>query len=309
MIIYDLENNTLLSEQIRDTFFTVLALGNFDGVHIGHRVLLEKTVLTAKSLGIHPAVWTFASPPFPSKAKMLTTMEEKLILFRELGIQYVFAEDFSAVSHVPPDVFAREILLRHCGARSVICGYNYRFGHLAAGTPKMLDALLCPAKVSVNIIPPVEIGGIPVSATRIRRLLDSGDTLGAGNCLGRLFSVVLPISHGKQLGRTIGFPTVNQYPTPDMQIPGIGTYASSVIVDGKMLPAVTNIGYRPTVSSFETTPNIETHIIGYNGDLYGKNIRVLFRQKLRDERKFNDLNELKNQILLDIKASSVDFDN
>ncbi len=308
MTVLDLQNhNRQLNQSALEALSVSVALGCFDGVHLGHAALLRAACEEACATGTVPAVWTFLDPPFPGRAKQLTGLYEKLSLFAEHGIRYAFLVDFQTVRDLSPTQFVTDVLIGQCHAVSCVCGFNFRFARDAQGTPELLSSLLAAHGSTLRIIPEVTVDGSPVSATRIRALLALGDTLSAARCLGRLFSVSLPVVHGKELGRTIGVPTVNQNPTAQMQIPADGIYASTVTVDDTAYPAVTNIGFRPSITEDDHIPNMETHIIGYRGWLYDKHVTVSFRERLRDEIRFPTLDALKAQIQADIRASEASF--
>lgn len=279
---------------------TVLALGNFDGVHIGHRALLREAVKKATKLGIAPGVWLFRAPPTDflktPPPPHLSTLEEKLLLFRELGIRYAFVEDFEAIGRISPEAFAKDILQGACHCRYAVCGFNYSFGYKGAGTPELLDALFDGA---ISEIPPVTADDLPVSSTRIRALLTEGNVKRAGEFLGRPYSFKAPVLHGKALGRTLGFPTVNQDFPPLTVIPKPGIYAVTVRIpespEAVTLYGVANIGRRPTVERSEHI-NCETFILDFSGDLYGKELEIAFIERLRDERRMSGIDELRATI-------------
>ena len=308
MKVLDLQNGNrqLHTDEVRRCTFSA-ALGCFDGVHIGHAALLRAACDAAAKNGSAPAVWTFAAPPFPNRAKQLTTLTEKLSLFAGYGIRYAILFDFADVRDLSPDDFIHRILIGQSRIVSCVCGFNFRFGKDAAGTSAHLVSGFEGYGYSVSVQPAVSLDGSTVSSTRIRSLLSVGDTMTAAHCLGRWHSLTLPVVHGKELGRTIGVPTLNQNPPSEMQIPANGTYASFVSVDGKTYPAVTNIGMRPTVDRNVQIPNAETHIIGYSGTLYDRDVTVAFRRRLRDEIRFDSLEALRTQITRDIAASAESF--
>lgn len=308
MTVLDLQNGCrqLHKDEVRRYTFSA-ALGCFDGVHIGHASLLRGACAAAAKNGSAAAVWTFSAPPFPKRAKQLTTLSEKLSLFAGYGIRYAILFDFDEVHMLSPDDFIHRILIEQSRIISCVCGFNFRFGKDAAGTAEHLASSFAEHGYTVNIRPAVRHDGSPVSSTRIRALLSAGDTLTAAQCLGRWYSFSLPVVHGKELGRTIGVPTLNQNPPAEMQIPANGTYASVVSVDGAAYPAVTNIGTRPTVDRDVLIPNAETHIIGYSGTLYDRAVTVAFRRRLRDEMRFASLEALRSQITRDISASKETF--
>lgn len=308
MTVLDLQNhNRQLNPNALGACSVSAALGCFDGVHLGHAALLRAACEEAEKNGTVPAVWTFLDPPFPGRSKLLTGLGEKLALFASHGIRYAFLYDFQEIRSLPPEQFVDDILIGQCHVLTCICGFNFRFGKNAAGTPEILEQLLLARGGTMRMIPEVSMDNHPISATRIRALLSDGDTVSAARCLGRLYTISLPVIHGKALGRTIGIPTINQNPTPQMQIPRDGIYATTVVIDGEAYPAVTNIGSRPSIDEDNHIPNIETHIIGYHGWLYDRQITVAFRHRLRDEIRFPSLDALKAQITSDILASQTTF--
>lgn len=286
-----------------------IVLGNFDGVHLGHRVLLDRAVsectVTEKCL---PVVWTF----FPSdtaeikKAPLLTGLAERLRLFAEAGIEYAVFTEFDSVRQMTPEQFAEKILLG-INTQIVICGYNYRFGYLGAGDTEMLRTLLY-GKCQTIVIPPVCIDGKTVNSTLIRSYIEAGFPDKAAQMLGRPFSVCFPVIHGNEIGRKIGVPTINQTFPKGYIIPQNGVYICTCIADGLELPAITNVGSRPTVNEDENNINCETHIIDYHGYLYGEAVRVNFHEKIRGEIKFPDIQTLKSQIGKDMLYARRYFD-
>ncbi|MBQ7301654.1 MAG: bifunctional riboflavin kinase/FMN adenylyltransferase [Clostridia bacterium] len=309
MTVLDLQNNNIqLHEDEIRALSTATALGCFDGVHIGHAALLQKACSLARETDTAPAVWTFLNPPFPGRAKQLTPLSEKLALFASHDIRYAMLFDFADVRNYEPEPFVREILVGACHTRACVCGFNFRFAKNASGTPDDLHYALSAHGAALHVLPPVQWDGAPVSATRIRAFLASGDVASAAYCLGRYHALSLPVVHGKELGRTIGVPTINQNPTDALQLPANGTYATAVTIDGISYPSVTNIGIRPSVTGDDHIPNAETHIIGYRGWLYDRPVTVVFRRRLRDEIRFPSLDALKAQITCDIRASVDTFE-
>ena len=299
MELYDLKSMTR-EESARSPLS--VALGNFDGVHRGHAVLIKHAVLYARQHQIKSAVWTFANEgsAIPNKpdTPAITTMREKLSLIRELGVDYVFLEDFGAVRDLSPERFVNEVLMRDVGAVCAVCGFNFRFGASGAGDSGALRRLMSP--FDTIVVPPVYVNGQLVSSSSVRTLVEDGDMEGAAVLLGHSFSLDLPVVTGKQLGRTIGIPTINQDFPHGHIIPKHGIYACRATVDGKDYAAVTNIGTRPSVDGDSQNVNCETHIIDYMGDLYGQHVRICFCRRLRDEMKFSDIDKLRCAIECDI---------
>ncbi len=280
----------------------VVALGNFDGVHTGHRRLLSAAVEEAERRGTAPAVWTFTSLAKEDAAiPALTTAEDKLRLIGEAGVGLVFEARFADVRDWSPERFAAH-LAEEIGAVHVVCGFNFRFGRGGAGDAETLRALLAERGISLTVVPPVLTGGEPVSSTRIRAAVEAGDMETAALLLGRRFSVALPVVHGSELGRTIGLPTLNQDFPAGLIIPRSGIYATLCETGGAVRIGVTNVGVRPTVCT-NGTVNCETHLLDFAGDLYGRTVRVSFCTRLRDEKRFPSLSALKDAIENDARTA------
>ena len=296
MTIYKLPEMTVTD--LTDRRLAV-ALGNFDGVHRGHRQLLTAVREEAARLGCASAVWAFTSLLKEGMAGALTDSMEKLRVIAEAGVNFAVLEDFDAVRHLTPAEFAEGYLSDRLCCAAAVCGFNFRFGKGGAGDAQTLTASLSRRGIPVRVIAPVaDVGGV-VSSTRIRAAVTAGDMETASSLLGRPFSIRFPVVHGHRLGHTIGVPTINQE-FPDGHIrPARGIYACVCTVDGRSYAAVTNVGARPTVSDSGRV-NCETHILDYDGDLYGNTVRVSFLYRLRDEQRFSDVTALKNRIALDI---------
>ena len=268
-------------------FDTVVALGYFDGVHRGHMALLQETVRLARALGARPAVFTF-SDGFKDKAP-LTDPGERLRLFEAAGIEVAFLVDFAAVRPLSPEEFVKNCLQFLCRAKSAVCGFNFRFGKGAVGTAEDLLALFPEAAV----VPAVYEGGEVISSTRVRRLLGEGRVEDAALLLGRPYTVTGEVLHGKELGAILGFPTANM--KPKTLLPASAVYATAVKIDGKCFPAITDVGTRPTVEG-QGELRMETHLPDFSGDLYGRSLSVAFLRRLREEKRFSSLEELKTQL-------------
>ena len=280
-----------------------IALGNFDGVHIGHQKLLRAARDAAGIAGCDCAVWTFTSlVKSDASVPSLTTQEEKRLQFARAGMDYAIFEDFSAVRSMSAEEFVEEYLLHRLRAAAVVCGFNFHFGRNGTGDAAFLRDILVGHGVPLTVIEPVCACGGIVSSTRIRAALAEGNMESAAEMLGRPFSVSLPVLHGNALGRTIGLPTINQDFPAGHIIPAKGIYACLCHVGERICPGVANIGSRPSVPG-DGHINCETHIIGYDGDLYGETVRVEFFRRLRDERKFPSLEALQSAIRGDIAAA------
>lgn len=271
------------------------ALGSFDGLHLGHRQVIGNTLSVP---GLRPAVITFQQNPSVSLQKkpvpLLTTNEQKLALLEEMGVEVVYLLSFEQIRDMEPEDFV-EALYRVCRVRALSCGFNFRFGKNGRGDAGLLKELCREKGISLSVTPPVSVAGETVSSTRIRACLEQGDVQQAGQLLGRPFGYDFEVTHGRQLGRTWGTPTINQPFPAGYVLPRFGVYASLVEVEGQKYYGVTNIGVKPTVGS--DCALSETWIPEFSGDLYGKKVPVELLDFIRPERKFDSLDQLKNEIL------------
>lgn len=271
------------------------ALGSFDGLHLGHRQVIGNTL---SAPGLRPAVITFQQNPLVSLQKksvpLLTTNEQKLALLEEMGVEVVYLLPFEQIRNMEPEDFV-EALYRVCRVRALSCGFNFRFGKNGRGDAGLLKELCREKGIELSVTPPVSVAGETVSSTRIRACLEQGDVQQAGQLLGRPFGYDFEVTHGRQLGRTWGTPTINQPFPAGYVLPRFGVYASLVEVEGQKYYGVTNIGVKPTVGS--DCALSETWIPEFSGDLYGKKVPVELLDFIRPERKFDSLDQLKNEIL------------
>jgi len=282
---------------------SVLALGFFDGVHLAHRALLEKTVEEAKKRGLAAAVFTFAGGlPGVKSGGRLTGDEERNALFDELGIEYLYTVAFKDVCSLAPEAFVNTYLLDICQARLAVVGFNFRFGKNAAGDVRMLAETMHASGGDAVILPPFTLEGEPVSASRIRLALEEGDPVLATRLLGRPYVISTPVLHGKALGRHLGTPTLNQQFSPGAVIPRRGVYATLCRADGQLYRGVSNVGVRPTVESGGGV-NAETYLFDFSGNLYGKAVTVEFLRFIRPEKKFASPEELTEQIARDVESA------
>lgn len=286
---------------------TAVALGNFDGVHTGHAALFKLAKQHADICGLHAAAWTFSDPFFKNRENCITTLEQRLSLIKELGVHYAFVYDFDEVKDFSCEKFVSEILIKKCRAEAAFCGYNFRFGKGASGDFSTLQALMNENGKQAYMLDAYSVGGQTVSSSLIREKIKSGDMIAASRLLGRPFAIQLPVVYGKQLGRTLGAPTINQNFHHGQIIPKRGVYACIAVIGRSRYKAVANVGIRPSVEG--SFVNCETHIIGYGGDLYGKNIKVEFCKYIREEKKFSSLEELKQAISGDILHTEEFFKN
>lgn len=278
-----------------------VALGCFDGVHRGHRRLLERAVAEKELL---PAVWTFSEPvtlPF------IDSVPDRLSLFGKNGIRLAVCEDFKAVRSLSPEDFVRR-LTEELKVKLFVSGEDFRFGIDRTGDAEALKRYAEKYGARAEIIPPIMAGSEKISSSLIRRLLALGDVRKASELLGRPFSVTGRVLHGKGLGRTVKLPTVNQGLQPGRVELKHGVYDSVTVINGKRLPSVTNIGVRPTVNSNEGDVTCETHIIGESLDAYGENITVELYRFAREEKRFKSLEDLRTAVEADIQRAKAEFD-
>ena len=279
---------------------TAVALGYFDGVHRGHRRVLQGAAGQREN-GLLPVCFTFAQSPKEvitgEKIPALMTREDKLNALETLGIEHVFLADFRAVMSLSARDFFAEILVKTLNAKALFCGFNYRFGWKAEGDIKLLQRLCVEHGVRLVVAPPQTDNGEVVCSTLIKRLISDGDIERANRLLCGRFGIREIIRSGRRLGRSMGTPTLNQQLTKGLTQPKLGVYASIVTLEsGKTFCGVTNIGIRPTVGGGD--PLWETWMPEYSGgEIYGQTADVRLIAFIRDERKFDSLEALKAEIV------------
>ncbi len=279
---------------------TAIALGYFDGLHQGHVYVIGKAL---SQKGLKPAVFTFncdTTLPKFAKQEDIISFENKREMLEKMGVEYLYAPDYAEVCGLSCEEFVSEILVKRLNVGFTCCGESFRFGKGGKGDPKKLCELSEKYGFTAYIAEDVCLDGEPISSTRIRELIRDGNIEQANRLLGYELSFKLPVIHGNEIGRTLSFPTINQIIPSTNVIPRFGVYKSFVQVDGKNLRGITNIGIRPTVGKNDEII-METHILNFSGDLYGKNIAVSLCGFLREEKKFADLRALKEQIARDVK--------
>jgi riboflavin kinase/FMN adenylyltransferase len=281
-----------------------VTIGNFDGVHLGHQELLRRTVARAKTAGIPSVALTFSPHPirfFSPRARFyeITSLEEKASLIAGFGIDTLVVESFTGeVGRMWPAEFAREILARRLRARYAIVGYDFTFGRNRTGSPAMLEEIGRELGFEVEVVPPLVRGGLIVSSTRIRELLLAGRVREAEELLCRPYRVSGPVITGAGRGRKLGYPTANiQYAQELLPLPGV--YVVEVDVAGARTRGVANVGFNPTFG--ENSLGVEVHLLDFHGDLYGQEVSISFRDRIRDERKFRSAEELVRQIEKDVQ--------
>ena len=283
-----------------------VSVGTFDGLHIGHRKILQSVRDRARAGGDRAAVVTFDPHPMrvlqPDRAPlMIQTLPQRLSGFEQMGLDAALVLRFDrALSLVSPEDFIERILVGGLRARAILVGANFRFGHHGAGDVHMLSKVGKREGFDVEIVPAVEIGGQIVSSTAIRGAVTSGNVAGAVPLLGRAFSLTGEIRPGAGRGRTILFPTLNLAPEQEL-LPKLGVYATESAVGGKLYASVTNVGTRPTFNGAGIT--VESHLFGFSENFTEGLMEVRFHERIRDERKFSGAGELRSQIALDIEAA------
>ena len=288
---------------------TVIALGFFDGVHRGHGALLRKAAERAGELNAAPAVFTFDRSPkefVTGKPVLLINSNDdrRDIIRRVYGIQRVIFAPFDReMMTMPWQDFITELLVKQYGAVHLVAGHDYRFGHKNEGTVERLREKCRELGLGCDIIPKVEIGGITVSSTYIRRLVELGQIERANQFLGHPHVLTQVVRHGRRIGHTIGIPTVNLVAPPHVLVPSHGVYATRVTLpDGGTYAAVTNVGTRPTVNNGSDV-TVEAWLLDFDGDLYGQTVRLEFLRHIRDEVRFDSLDALKAQISRDADSA------
>ncbi len=281
-----------------------VAVGSFDGVHLGHRKLLSRLVEEAKRLNLPAVVFSFDLEDNPKTAPLLADKNQKAKLLRKFGVDLLVSGRFSQFRDITAKTFAVDFLYEELGAKSIICGYDFRFGKDRQGSVELLKELLSPKGVEICAAEAKYFENEPISSSSIRNLVAKGDVKTASLLLGRYFSFSAEIQHGAKLGGKLGFPTINQNYPHLLVKPKYGVYAVYLRLEDMIYSGIANFGIKPTVGG--TTPLCETHIFDYSGDCYGKTAEISFVEFIRDEQKFSSLEELKQQIDLDkTKALSI----
>ncbi|MCQ2546004.1 MAG: bifunctional riboflavin kinase/FAD synthetase [Clostridia bacterium] len=296
-------------EEINNIEPTVVALGNFDGIHRGHQEIINRSVKEAAAAGLKSGVFTFSNHTSTilknvEPVKNILYADEKIRLLEDLGVDYMFNIPFTEeILNMSPVEFIDRILVDRFNIREAYCGFNYRFGYKAQGNPEVLMREGLARGFGIHVQEAYEIDGIIVSSTYIRQLIEEGRMEECTKFMGRMYSIGGEIVKGNMLGRTIGFPTCNTVVDSTMVTPPNGVYITMCTIDGVRRPSVTNVGVKPTIGTYEK--NIETHIFNFNEDVYGKEIRVDFIKHTRGEKKFDGIDALKAQIQQDCIQAKV----
>ena len=277
---------------------SAVALGYFDGVHLGHRELISLLVREARAKRLKPYVFTFVDDLAKTKKtqSIIYNTEEKLKIFASLGVEGVIIANFSSISGLTPEAFVNEVLIESLGAELAISGYNFRFGkYAAAGAPELIELMESAGKRAL-VLSEQKINGNPLSATVIRQLIADKKLDEATKMLGIPYFIEGTVEKGLGLGKVYGFPTINLPLRQTAPLPS-GVYRTAVETGGKLYTGITNVGSCPTVCEREI--HTETLIADFEGDLYGKTLRIYFLGYLREEKRFDSVDALREQIYLD----------
>lgn len=286
----------------------VLALGVFDGVHLGHQAVIRKAARFAMKTGCNAGVLTFH--PHPAKVlqprecpPLLTTETQDLELFSSYGADFALVMEFtSALARNEPTAFLERLHRRVPMLRGIVVGARWQFGRGRSGDFSLLRQWAAPRAIEAIEVPAVEIDGRVVSSTAIRHLIAKGNITAANARLGRPYQIVGRVESGDALGRKMGIPTANLQVENEI-LPAKGVYAARVLIEGEVFAAAVNIGTRPTVQTHGAL-RVEAHLLDFSGDLYGRHVRVDFIERLRGEKKFPNLAALSSQIILDLLAAA-----
>ena len=287
---------------------TAITIGTFDGVHIGHRTILERLIKQSKRMGLKSMVLTFFPHPRmvlqkDGDLKLLNTIGEKTRILENLGLDILVVHPFTnTFSRLSATEFVRDILVNALRARKIIIGYDHRFGRNRTANITDLKAFGNALDFEVEEISAMEVDNVSVSSTKIRTALEEGDVITANSYLGYDYMLTGTVKKGKGLGRTLDFPTANLHIDATYKlIPKIGVYAVYSIIDDKKVFGMMNIGYNPTVAGKDRS--IEVHFFDYKNNLYGRELQVNCVARLRDEHKFDSIEALKSQLKKDKKTA------
>ncbi len=292
---------------------TVVTLGVFDGLHLGHQLVMQTVVERAREVGAAPTVITFDPHPravlHPASAPpLLQTFDQKIEAFSVLGIEQTIVIRFTRqFAEVRAEEFLRDVLDERLHAREVYLGRGFAFGHGREGNIELLRKVSGELGFHADEVPEVRLRGQRISSSRIRALLSEGRVNLARRMLGRPYGVEGRVVHGASRGHTLGFPTANLHPQ-NRVIPRAGVYVTATLIEGDWRRSVTNVGVRPTFEN-DSEPSVETFVINWEGDLYGDVVRVRFLHRLRDERRFGSVDELRRQIATDTRRAERYFES
>lgn len=284
---------------------TVLSIGKFDGLHRGHELLMD-SVFEKKKEGLKAAIFTFDISPKKAieddTGALLTTNEEKMHLFEKIGIDYLIECPFTdEVMHMPAEDFIK-MLVKRLSARCIVAGTDCSFGYQRRGDYKMLKQYAPVYGYEARIVDKMQYKGRDISSTYIREEIATGNMEKAHLLLGYAYFVQGEIVHGNQIGRTIGIPTINLIPPKEKLLPPFGVYVAEAEIEGKSYKGIANVGCKPTIEG-NNPIGVETHLLDFSGDLYGKHAKVSLLKRVRGEKKFHGIEELKQQMEKDVLFS------
>ncbi len=291
--------------KIERTNPAAVALGFFDGIHIGHRIVLNKCVEVAKQRNLVPTVFTFTiTDTIPTSKQNLTlihTEQQKYDIFQSIGIEQIVTPNFNDFKDLSPEEYIEKVLYKSLNTKVLICGNNHHFGKKGIADVNFLREYAKKFDIEVITVDDVILDNLPVSSTRIREAIRQGDVELAEKMLGEPFSIKMPIITGRKVGRTINFPTINQKFPEKFTILQYGVYLTEVECEQGHFFGVTNVGVKPTFNTDDLT--CETFILDFNENLYQKNVKISFKKLLRKEQKFDTIDELKLQIANDVNQA------
>lgn len=290
---------------------SVVTLGKFDGLHMGHQLLLSE-VLARKEEGYQTAMFTFSLHPYnlfsEKEVKLIYTNEEKVYKLKEIGLDVLIAYPFTKeTASLEPEEFIKQVLVEKCDAKILVVGDDFCFGKDRKGNVSLLKEYADVYGYQVIALDKIQYHNHVVSSTRVREELQKGNMEEVNAMLLQPFFIRGEVVHGHKLGRTLGVPTINIIPPESKLLPPNGVYASQVCVDGNTYHGVTNIGYKPTIGG-EVSLGVETYIFDYEGDLYERVVQVSLHHYIRPEMRFADLTQLKEQINHDMKQAKAYFE-
>lgn len=288
--------------------YSGVGLGNFDGLHIGHMALINTLIRESRLNGLCSTVYTFTKHPENILRKklitpLLLTEQKKIDLLSEISLDCLYFDQFNEkFSRLTPEEFVRDVLVKRLKMKLAVAGYDYRFGFKGQGDIPFLKELGKKYGFRVIVIPAIKCDNEIISSTRIRECVIKGELETAYKLLGRNYSITAEVVSGRRVGNTIGFPTANIHPERFLVLPANGVYITKTQLDGRLYNSMTNVGYNPTFEDIKQK-TVETHILDFNQDIYGKKIEVFFLRKIRDEKKFASVELLIEQISKDMKVT------
>lgn len=291
-------------EKVNTSCGTAIAIGNFDGLHKGHMEIMNTLKKVSKENNLLSLCYTFSEHPVnvlrgENSLPLIADNTEKERLLAQTGIDGLFFEDFKKVKDIPARDFVKDILVSKLNMKLVVVGLHNHYGKNGDGDIKLLRQLGQELDFLVYMAKPLYLEDVMCSSTKVRQYITDGKIEEANEMLGRCFTSGGTVVKDKELGRTLGFPTANIKPRPCMLIPQRGVYATSVSIKGTLYKAITNVGNCPTVN--DNNVKLETHILDFDGDIYGENIEVIFLSKIRDIKTFENIDALKNRLMCDVQ--------